>query len=199
MFCYNCGFEINNSITFCPKCGTKNQFKALLATTNDVGKKKWYFYLKSERKGPFTDDEINTIINHGLIKNDTKVYTKEIGSWVAAGETELSERLKNCKIETVETHEIKDTWFWALATVPLLISSFIGASVIGTLIVVIINIVFLTLDTKEIEKGGNNAENWMWLGIVLVPVYLFVRAAKTNRNWWPGIVWCILFFITLLL
>ena len=96
-----------------------------------------------------------------------------------------------------------DKFIWALATVPLAVSWF-GPALFGlrgtilTIIVIVLNIVFMTCDATELKKAGLDANSWLWLGFVLVPVYLFVRESKTNRNWAPGIVWCVLFFIDLL-
>ena len=53
----------------------------------------------------------------------------------------------------------------------------------------------VALTIKDLKKSGIVVESWIWVGFVLVPVYLFVRAAKTNKNKAPGIVWCVLFVL----
>ncbi len=102
---------------------------------------------------------------------------------------------------------VSDKWVWSLATIPLVAGWIVPSILLGmgisggymsTLIVIILNIVFLSQDIKEIKNSGMNAESWLYLGFILVPVYLFVRESKTNKNYAPGIVWCVLFFLDLI-
>lgn len=58
----------------------------------------------------------------------------------------------------------------------------------------ILNIFFLSKDMDEIKKTGKDAESWMWMGLLLVPVYIGVRESKTNKNYWPLIVNLVLLF-----
>ena len=48
---------------------------------------------------------------------------------------------------------------------------------------------------KELESDGFYPEAWMWMGFVLVPVYLVIREIKATRNFVPAIIWCFLFAI----
>ncbi len=97
-----------------------------------------------------------------------------------------------------------DKFMWTLATVPIAVSM-LAPGLLGirgtllTIIVIALNITFLSLDVAEIKKSGYKADSWMWLGLLLVPVYLFVRESKTNRNWAPGIVWCVMFVLDLII
>ena len=115
----------------------------------------------------------------------------------------------NVKVTVPEQKKevVTDKWIWALATVPTVMGWVIGAllasmgigDILTTIIIIAMNITFLTLDVKEVRKTGMNVDSWLYLGIILVPVYLFVRESKTNRNNLPGIVWCVLFVIGLLI
>jgi hypothetical protein len=92
-----------------------------------------------------------------------------------------------------------EIWAWMLALTPLLaffilprfmFLTFTKASLLCTCL----NLIFVGLDFIALKKTGDDG-GWMYIGVVLIPVYLFVRAAKTSRNWAPGIVWCISFFL----
>jgi len=63
-------------------------------------------------------------------------------------------------------------------------------------VMIIITIVFLFLDKKQISKFGYefNWVNWI-LGIIILPAYLFMRAKETNTKYHYAIisliVWCL--------
>jgi hypothetical protein len=94
-----------------------------------------------------------------------------------------------------------DKWAWTLACVPILgmilVSIIDTGSELGEIVIfVILNIIFCTLDIKELEKKGYSPEGWVWLGLLLVPVYLFVRASRTGKKYGYAITWCVLFVLS---
>lgn len=99
--------------------------------------------------------------------------------------------------------EFDNRYIWALATVPLFVSWIIaelwGDHTWVTGIVVLLNIVFIELDVNALKRIGKDAGSWLWLGIVLVPLYLFIRASKTDKNYAYGFVWCGMFLLDLML
>lgn len=100
---------------------------------------------------------------------------------------------------------VSEKWLWALATVPMLASLILGIipysvalhTYILSIIMIVCNIVFLSLDISEMKKNGKDVEAWMWIGLLIVPVYLYVREKHTNKNYMPLIVWCILYVLSL--
>ena len=100
------------------------------------------------------------------------------------------------------TIDVSEKWIWPLATVGIVVS-WITSSVFGSLVsiilTIVLNIVFLSQDIKELKDAGYDPDSWMYMGFFLVPVYIFVRESKTNRNWVPGIVNCVLLFLDLIL
>ena len=102
------------------------------------------------------------------------------------------------------TVPISDKWPWLLATIPMSVSLILSMVVpsnttIIAIVVVILNIIFVSLDDNYLKKKEIQTKSWMWMGILLVPVYLFVRAGKTNKHFGPGIVWCVLGGIDLMI
>lgn len=67
-----------------------------------------------------------------------------------------------------------------------------------TVLIIALNCIFFILDKKELESKGNQPENWIWLGLFLVPVYLFMRASKVGKKYGYAITWCGLFLLSLL-
>ncbi len=102
---------------------------------------------------------------------------------------------------------LSDKWAWTLACIPILssiIAGFIGAMLsiqdiafLDFILSITGNCILLVLDTKELNRNGLDAGNWLWLGIFLIPVYMFMRASKTNRQYGYAILWCCLFVLSL--
>jgi len=134
---------------------------------------------------------------------------KFCGSCGTARDTAVSAPVitSNVNLDDVELDEpdvdgLSDVWVWLLAFVPLFgtIAEIIVLSVIndnvewiGTAIFICFNILFMTLDLKELNLRRFPTDGWGWLGYLFVPVYLFMRAAKTNRKYGYAILWCVLF------
>ena len=91
--------------------------------------------------------------------------------------------------------EISDKWVWTLACTPILwmildnlIYNELGVSVIC----IAVNVIFVILDLNELKNKGYNPGGWVWFGFLLLPVYLFIRASKTNKKYSYAITWCAL-------
>ena len=124
---------------------------------------------------------------------------------------------------SVDDSSISDKWLWALASVPIpaswliLIIAKTCASVLMSsggavgidpynqarifsmlaqhkwVLTILLNSVFLIADKEYLRRKDKNPNIWIWLGLILVPVYLFARANCTTKNFWPCVVWLSLF------
>ena len=204
MFCPNCGKEISDDSVFCQYCGYKlkkdfEQEQQKKDKSKD--EKSWYYSSSNEQWGPVTEEQMIALIKNGAIKRDTMVWCERFsGGWVRAENTVLAYSFQGGSSASIDN--LSDKWLWALATIPLFASIvldnvMLSASVLSTVIVVGLNILFISLDENELKNNGITAESWLWLGVILVPVYLFVRALKTTKNIIPGIVWCVMFVLSL--
>jgi len=102
--------------------------------------------------------------------------------------------LQNGQNSSGETAGLPDKWAWTLACIPVL--NFVN---VGWIILIILNTIFAILDINELKKKGHNPGGWIWLGLFLIPVYLFIRASKTNNKYYYAITWCVLFVLSCLL
>ena len=139
-----------------------------------------------------------------MIPDDSK-YCACCGSMlVLTDNTPLDSREENIP-KTTKEKTISDKWMWTLATVPIVagwstgfILGFLGIQntiIVSGLVFCVtfsLNCLFLCLDISELKRSGVNPNAWLFLGFVLLPVYLFIREAKTNKNWIPGIIYCVL-------
>ena len=107
---------------------------------------------------------------------------------------------------TESEEKLSDKWVWTLACVPIfgMILEYLVLNVIGfysewtgVVIFIALNVIFLTLDISELRKKGYNPDGWIWLGLLLIPVYLFIRASKTNKKFGYAITWCVLFVLSM--
>ena len=195
MFCSRCGNELQIEAKFCPKCGqptgTSNQNSA---------PDEWFYINNSMRCGPCDKEKISVFIQQGQISKDTLVWKKGMLNWLPAGQTELIHTIKDV-VPPMPNNIVSNKYAWTLATIPILISWFVELIGFPTVVVIIctisLNVIFLMLDSDELNKVGINVNNWMWMGIVLVPAYLFVRASKTNKQYGYAIMWCVMFLFDL--
>lgn len=195
MFCINCGKEIMEEVTFCPLCGYKQYCE-------NINEDEWYYIINNVRRGPCNVNEIISEVTQGNITRDSLVWKKGMQNWIPAGQTSISNILQST-VPTMPKDKVDNRFVWALATIPILaswiITGFLGASQVITIITIGLNIAFLSLDVKALKKSGINAESWLWLGMVLIPLYLFMRASKTDKKYAYGITWCAMFLLNLII
>jgi hypothetical protein len=104
------------------------------------------------------------------------------------------------------TISLSDKWAWTLACVPIMSSllySFLQSTMgiesgFSFVIAIVMNIIFSIFDDRELKKASVKSENWIWAGFLLVPVYLFLRASKTQRQYGYAITWCVLFVLEII-
>lgn len=197
MYCIYCGSPMDPLQLFCGECGAKKKIEEEPPQRMSA----WYYIRDGIRSGPYDENQMTGEISNGNIHRDTLVWKQGLGEWMRADMTSLSRMLYSAA-PPVPAEALDNRYVWALATIPLFVSmlldGFFGYQEEFTLIVIILNVIFLSMDIKAMESGGKKPESWVWLGIVLIPVYLFLRASKTDKNYAYGFVWCAMFLIDLL-
>ena len=53
----------------------------------------------------------------------------------------------------------------------------------------LMNSVLAYFDERNLKKAGYSTDNMVWLAVLIVPVYLFVRAYRLKTVSWYGITW----------
>lgn len=176
----------------------ERRIKTTELTANKAGIEKtseieWYCFEDGERKGPFLEMQIADSLGNGSSTSETLVWRSGFADWKRIRDTELRTYLQN-DIPPVPLSVISDKWMWCLATVPLVLGA-IEDETWGLVVGLILNTVFLILDIGLLKKSGRQAGAWLWLGLLIVPIYMGVRAYHTNKNWIPLIVWVVLFVL----
>lgn len=155
--------------------------------------KKWWYVSYGKRAGPVSGDEISELIKTGLITARTRIWQENGAGWIYAGDSEWANRFVT-QPPPVAPEDLKNFFAWNLAFCPLYffflnLWGFYGFFLSGNMtevyyfIVLAANIAFLWLDHSYLVKSGYHIGRWGWLGIVFVPVYLFIRASATDKNY----------------
>jgi hypothetical protein len=165
---------------FCEKCGNPIGDNAQFCS--NCGYKvnlKGDFMQSSVTPDDFSQEFNNENVKNQLREND-QVYPNTIG--------------------------LSDKWAWTLACVPIMSSLlyyFLQSTMeiesgFSFVIAIVMNIIFLILDDRELKRASIKSENWIWAGFLLVPVYLFLRASKTQKKYGYAITWCVLFVLDII-
>ena len=121
------------------------------------------------------------------------------------------------KKEAPPVEKLNNKWLWIEAFVPLfaiIVQAFFEvvfeesmgvtentyaiAGTVSAVITVLMSIIFIGCDNKEIAGKGYDLGGWLWWAIALPVGWLFFRANKTDKKYAPGVIWCVLFVIYIL-
>lgn len=171
-------------------------------SSDALEQQEWYYYEGSDKQGPFNYIQMTGFVKQGRIQRETMVWTDGMKDWMAADQSYLAKELGDVT-PMAPLSTISEKWIWALAAGSTAIKYLLAFAMVAMKVpdgnawivsvgVVIANIVFLSKDIDEVKKSGRDVEAWLYLGVVLVPVYLFVRERNTNKNYAPLVVWCVL-------
>lgn len=202
--CKNCGAIFPDTAKFCGRCGSPFESQEKQAQLNfdsgDSDEKVWWYVSVGVKAGPCTEIEMIELIHSGKIERDTQIWRMGMTGWIAANASCFKKQFSSIPPK-VSPNQISDRFAWALAVVPIMISMIMVAFGISnnTALITVpasFNTILWALDYNLLKKAGYDSKGWMWSGIFLIPVYLFIRASKTNKNYWYAITWCILFILS---
>lgn len=168
-----------------------------------------WFYQDNEGSpiGPYGEKTLVALITNGIIKPNTMVKNGRMINWLPASSTELEVYFRNPDAwKEREEKKPSSRYAWMLATIPIIVEMLLATSALyiylrtgirmtSTVLIIItvaLNILFLCFDAAELNRCKKDLGSITKIGFILVPLYLFVRAANTDKNYGYGIVWCIL-------
>lgn len=174
----------------------------------------WFYAQGGQRKGPVPADELNKLLAAQTIDGDTPVWRKGFTDWQPLRTTDLGTDIRDTPPPVAPTH-VNNSLVWILAVAPIgyvLLTGWRDAEIledpygdhsfiqfIALVIPLMLNATLCLLDERQLKQAGY-ADKWLTLfGVLLAPVYLFLRAKRLRQFPSYGIVWVILFVVSLLM
>jgi hypothetical protein len=166
----------------------------------------WYYAKDGERHGPVTEAELQSAYISNLIDDSTKIWSQGYPAWIP---------LRNSNVRFIKEAppplsgaELNNVWVWLLVAAPIITSvaevmfqrnvGSSGGASFPWLLALGLNSTFSALDEKAVKAGGYRPTS-MWLGVLLVPVYAFMRGARTGRGQLYGWLWILSFLISIII
>lgn len=144
----------------------------------------WYYVHKGKRKGPFRYNEVQRLVEEGVIKRDTLIWHVR-GDWIAASHTELNKFFASPP--PLPGSSVSNRLPWLVVLVPIVgaIVELLAGVKMSTGIEVMLpylaaNTLLCAWDERNLKKAGHDAPSVWW--VFLVPVYLWKRAKKLNQK-----------------
>ena len=163
----------------------------------------WYFTENGQRRGPVTAAGLLELLQQEKVSGDTPVWRKGLADWQPLRVTDLGAHLQDTPPPVAPTH-VNNSLVWTLAIAPIGYVILTGwrdteimenpygdhslAQFITLAVPLILNAALCLLDERQLRRAGY-ADKWLTLfGILLAPVYLFLRAKRLRQFPSYGIV-----------
>lgn len=169
----------------------------------------WYYSHAGQRLGPVPASAFPPLVANGIVTGQTLVWRYGMSDWAAAQQTEIAALLGQMKIAPppLMGEAVNNSLVWTLAFVPI-IGGFLQYFLAGALQTPVKNLWFVTLvlnvccclaDEGNLKKAGHDTKGMGIWAFLLVPAYLFIRAARLKQSNGYAIVWLVTFILSLLL
>jgi len=184
----------------------------------------WYYVENGTRKGPVTQSTIEQLLSEKKLEPDAQVWRKGMKEWISIRNSELF-RLVESEPPPVSGDQINNSIVWVIALLPLvfgIIEAYMAtrpevvlarrlAMIPGSgltefhereipwQITMAINSILCLWDERRLNKAGHS-EKWMTISaVLLVPVYLFLRAKKLKQRPIYAITWVAMLVLSIIL
>ncbi|WP_029583170.1 DUF4339 domain-containing protein [Bradyrhizobium sp. URHD0069] len=174
----------------------------------------WYFTENGQRKGPITTANLLELLEVEKISGDTPVWLKGLADWQPLRNTELAGRLQDTP-PPVAPNFVNNSLVWTLAIAPIGYAFLAGwrdmqimedplgdhsfAQFVALGLPLLLNATLCLIDEQQLKRAGY-ADKWLTLfGILLAPVYLFLRAKRLRQTPTYGYTWVVSFIVSILL
>jgi hypothetical protein len=186
----------------------------------EVRPKEWHYFTNGTKNGPVSSNTIRSLLNKGEIEPDVQVWRKGMRDWASIRDSDLAD-LVTSDPPAISSQLIGNGYVWTLAILPL-VYGIIDVSIISSnqqaaarslilgfpyhptqglswQIPFLINMLLASFDVRRLKKAGYSSPWITALGILLLPVYLFVRAKRLKQ--WPNyaVTWIVMLVLSFLL
>jgi hypothetical protein len=184
----------------CPHC----EKKTIVYLNRNDGERTWYYTAGGKRIGPVKESQIRTLITTNVVQSNSSVWSEGMADWTPAYQTDIKRFFASVPPPPLTGESVNNGIVWILAFAPIIsvviqifVASSTGQSVYDFWwIATLLNIGLCAADGINLKRAGHKGiAGW----IILVPVYLFVRAARLKQSNGYAIVWLLTFFVSIFL
>jgi hypothetical protein len=173
----------------------------------------WYYALNGKRLGPCAQADVAALVTAKTIRQDTMVWRKGMPGWQQASLSDLNRLFATLDAEPppLDGEQVNNNLVWLLAVAPFVVTLFLNFLSVqmqwdkDTAVLMcwslpwMVNVILCVIDEKVLKAAGHDTTGLNGIACFLVPVYLFMRAAKLNQNNAYAWVWIISFGVSLLI
>lgn len=166
--------------------------------------KNWYYVLSGQKLGPESSKTLIDWVSSGTLSLDDLVWRTGMTDWSAIRNTDLKKNLSDTPPPVIGEH-VNNIVVWSWAFAPLIPISAILVAIGSTIklssesqwiAAFAVNTILWWIDGQQIKNAGHDRSGWGFWGFLVVPVYLFVRAAKLKQRNGYAIVWLVCFLLS---
>jgi hypothetical protein len=177
----------------------------------------WLYAHNGARIGPVGVDMIRLLVANGTINEQTMVWRFGIGDWLPIHRTELASLVASASAPVTPPPltggAVSNGLVWIVAFVPLIgLLAFVESMIqpaYGNLsgvlgpnpwnFIWLFQIGLCLADVANLIRAGHDTKGMAVWALLLVPGYLFVRAARLKQGKGYAIVWLVTHFVSLLI
>jgi GYF domain 2 len=163
----------------------------------------WYFIIDGRKEGPITREEIKELISSNQLTQEDLVWKTGMADWSTIRGTDLNSGLSEPPPISGEHVNNSIVWLWTFTPLipvsSILFQQGVAASHLTSYslgVWFLINTIMWWLDGQQIKNAGHNREGWRYWVLLLVPAYLFARAAKLKQNNAYAILWVVIWVLS---
>jgi hypothetical protein len=180
---------------------------AILTTPPPVPQQRdaWYYSQDGTRLGPINEDQIRKLIAADTIGRDSLVWCEGLADWTPAHQTDIRHLFGSASTPPpLPGESVNNGIVWTVAFVPIL-AIFLEDILARVMqsprsnfwwVALALNIGLCLADERNLKNAGHDTKGMTIWAVLLVPVYLFVRASRLKQNNGYAIVWLATFFVS---
>jgi len=166
----------------------------------------WYYFTAGNQQGPVDAATLTGWVEGGILDRSTLVWKAGMADWAALSATSLGARFTTPPPVTGTAVNNTAVWVWAFSALLPMEQIWQGLGVRNPSLHMIWSSWWMPSgllfwwDASLLKASGNRPrkwEGWQLWGLFIVPVYLFVRAAKLRQNCAYAVVWVVCAVISL--
>lgn len=170
----------------------------------------WHYEAGGKRLGPLTRQQVKDLVASGAITRETMVWRDGLKDWQRALDSPMAPLFqKDTSPPPLAASHVSNKFVWWLAFMPLIYAMVTtpamvsmgqttgAALLVGYGVPFALNTALCLLDQRAMHAAGHNTKGYIWLAVLLLPAYLFARAAKLKTGYGYAWVWMACFFVSI--